>query len=137
MPEVTCTCGKRFTAARANARYCSDKCRKRTKRSGADVVEMPTPDPTPDPAGGSAGPIETSAVRELTEAQRLDTSLGWTVVALARRLDRGHMETGSAYAALSKEFEAKRAAALRGAQAATAPQQLRDELAARRARAGA
>jgi hypothetical protein len=132
--EVTCTCGKTFHAARANARYCSDKCRKRTKRSGADVAELPPPTAGETPR---LGPITTAALRELAEAGRLETSLGQTALALANRLDHGMLETGSAYASLSKEFAVKMAEATKGAAGATAPEVLRDELAARRARQGA
>jgi hypothetical protein len=132
--EVTCTCGKVFHAARANARFCSDKCRKRTKRSGADVVDLPPRDAGEMP---KLGPISSAAVRELAEVGRLETALGQTALALARRLDNGLMETGSAYASLSKEFAVKMAEATRGVGVASAPQALQDELAARRARQGA
>ena len=131
MPEFTCTCGKTFNAGRANARYCSDKCRKRTSRApGADVVPI-TLEPE---AGARIGPIETAARFELEQADRLNTSLGQVVVALARRLDRGEMETGSAYSSLANTYDAKMAAATRGAGKATAPGQLQDELEARRRR---
>ena len=132
MPEVTCTCGQKFTAAKANARYCSDKCRKRTKRAGADVVEL-----LEAPLDPRVGPIAAAAAVELAAAGRLESALGLTALALATRLDHGGMETGSAYASLSKEFEAKMAAATRGAGRSSAPEVLQDELAARRARQGA
>ncbi len=132
--EVTCTCGTRFHANRANARYCSDKCRKRTKRSGADVSEIPPHEPQDTPR---LGPITQAALRELAEVGRHETSLGRTALALANRLDHGLMETGSAYASLSKEFAVKMAEATKGVVGATAPEVLRDELAARRARQGA
>ena len=73
-------------------------------------------------------------MRELEQAGRLDTSLGLTAIALAMRLDGGRMETGSAYSSLSKEFKATLAEATKGVAKATAPQQLRDELAERRAK---
>jgi hypothetical protein len=132
MPEITCACGTKFAASSPRARFCSDKCRKRTKRSGADERSASETD------GPKVGPIAAAAVRELVEAGRFDTALGQTVLALAVRLDAGQMETGAAYAALSKEFEAKLASATRGAGRASAPQSLQDELAARReARRGA
>ncbi|HQV83160.1 MAG TPA: hypothetical protein PLX57_08645 [Ornithinibacter sp.] len=134
MPEFTCTCGKTFAAGRANARYCSDKCRKRTNRApGADVVPI-APESANVEAGPHIGPIEAAARSELEQADRLDTSLGQVVVALARRLDRGEMETGSAYSSLANTYDAKMAAATRGAGKATAPGQLQDELEARRRR---
>lgn len=134
MAEITCPCGSKFAASSPRARYCSDKCRKRTKRSGADVVDLPPPAETSEP---KLGPIASAARRELTEAGRLDTALGQTALALAVRLDGGRMETGAAYASLSREFEAKLAAATRGGGAASAPVKLTDELAARRAAHGA
>lgn len=139
MPEMTCTCGKRFTAARANAKYCSDRCRKRTKRAGADVVPLHTPEAADEvlAAQDGLGPIGAAALAELTRADRAETSLGLTAMALAGRLDRGTFETGSAYSALSKEFKATMAEATKGAGKATAPEVLADELAQRRASRGA
>jgi hypothetical protein len=137
MAALTCPCGAEFVATSPRARYCSDKCRKRSKRSGADVVELPTT-PTQEPSEAPRlGPIATAAARELSEAGRLDSALGQTALALACRLDGGRMETGAAYASLSKEFEAKLAAATRGGGAASSPLQLQDELASRRAAHGA
>ena len=136
MPEVTCPCGKKFGAARANAKYCSDRCRKRTKRSGADVVSLPAPAEEPKPAA-NLGPITEQVLVELGNAERLQTTLGLTALALASRLDNGGFETGSAYASLVKAFKETMAEATRGAGKATAPQALADELAARRERQGA
>mgnify|MGYP003405091026 FL=1 len=138
MPLVTCTCGTEFTAARANAKYCSDRCRKRTKRSGADVVPLTEAELKPEQADGrKPGAIESATHRELEQAGRVETMLGQTALAHARKMDHGFMETGSAFASLSKELRSVMADALRGTAAATAPQQLQDELAARRAeRAG-
>lgn len=137
MPEITCTCGKAFHAARANAKYCSDRCRKRTKRSGADVVALPAKEAEPSKPEATLGAITTLAKAELEEADRLQTSLGMTVLALANRLDNGLFETGSAYASLVKSYKETMAEATRGAGKATAPQALADELAARRAAQGA
>lgn len=82
---------------------------------------------------GTVGPIEAAALRELAAIDRHESALGLTAIAGARKLDNGFMETGSAFAALSREFEAKLAAAKRGATASTAPQALEDEVAKRRA----
>lgn len=137
MPRVTCTCGKSFTATRANAKYCSDRCRKRTKRSGADVVSMPPrsdDEESTEPTAQKMGPVETAAHRELLAADRVGSFLGQTALATARKIDDGVTETGSAFSSLSKELRATMLEALRGTKAATAPQQLQDELAARRAK---
>lgn len=131
MPRITCQCGKTFDAARANAKYCSDRCRKRTKRSGADVVAIQPEQARPKP---DLGPVTAAAWLELDTAGRLATSLGQQALRLAMKLDNGLMETGSAYASLSKEFREVMSLATKGAGAATAPQQLSDELAARRAK---
>ncbi len=69
---------------------------------------------------------------ELETAGRLETFLGQHALTLARRIAGGR-ETGSAVSALSKELRAVRAEALKGVGApASALQQHRDELAARR-----
>jgi hypothetical protein len=83
------------------------------------------------------GAVATAALAELEVAGRVGTALGAQALSLANRLDNGLMETGSAYASLSKEFREVMAQATRGAAKATAPEQLRDELAARRAKHGA
>ena len=132
----TCICGRAFETSRANAKWCGDRCRKRAKRSGADVVPLREPldgEPGGGPEVGSTGPIEAAARRELEAVDRHESALGLTAIAAARKLDQGAMETGSAWASLSREFEAKLAAAKRGAAAATAPQALEDEVARRRA----
>lgn len=138
---VTCTCGGTFEARHPRARYCSDRCRKRGQRAPtAKVVALPGAETQVDrpEAGAAAGPIEAATIDELTRASRHTTPLGLVVVALARRLDNGQRETGSAYSALAARFEAQRAAAMRGVSTATAPSALNDEVAARRAaRAGA
>jgi hypothetical protein len=63
---------------------------------------------------------------------RLDTSLGQMCLALARRLDNPGVDTGSAMAAVAARLDDLRAKATKGTGGATAPQQLADELAARR-----
>lgn len=73
----------------------------------------------------------------LTEAGRLETPLGQTCLVLARRLDSPGADSGSAIASVAARLEALLTSATRGAAAATAPQQLKDELAARRANRGA
>lgn len=132
---VTCAaCGAGFDAARKNAKYCSDRCRKRGQR-GAEVVELPAD------AGVSAdvglvprGSVELATYRELEQAGRLETTLGQTCLTLARRLDFPGVDTGSAVSSVAGRLDDLMAKALKGTKAATAPQQLGDELAARRQR---
>lgn len=126
--DVTCTCGTVFQARSAKARYCSDRCRKR--KSKADVVELASTSTT-------LGPVAAAARRELEGAGRLDTALGQACMALAGRLDLPGVDTGSALAAVAARLELMLASATKGTGKPTAPQQLQDELAERRARHGA
>lgn len=129
--KVTCTCGTEFEARSAKARYCSDRCRKR-KNKGAEIVELAA---SKAALGESdSGPVESATARELADSDRLETALGQACLTLARRLDNPGLDTGSAMSAVAGRLEAMLAAATRGAAKATSPQQLRDELAARRAK---
>lgn len=125
--EVTCACGTTFTARHPRARFCSDRCRKRKQRVG-EVVELPT-----SPAPSEVGPVEAVTQRDLDAAGRLDSTLGQMCLALARRIDRPGMDTGSAVASVAGRLDDLMAKATRGA-GGSATQQLRDELAQRRAR---
>ena len=125
--KVTCTCGTQFEARSAKARYCSDRCRKR-KGKAAEIVTLLHDAPT------SAGPVESATARELQDAGRFDSALGQTCMALARRIDSPGLDTGSAVASVAGQLEKMLAAATKGTAKATSPQQLRDELAARRAK---
>jgi len=131
--DVTCPCGTAFQAKSSRARYCSDRCRKRRQRGGS-VVELPAAEVDEQ---DSIGPVAKATASELDEAGRLDSALGQTCMALARRLDRPGVDTGSAIAAVAARLEALLTAATKGAGKATAPQQLRDELAERRVKHGA
>lgn len=134
--DVTCVvCGETFTARDRRARYCSDRCRKRKAR-GADIVPLPATEPEKQTAP-QRGPCYTATLRTLTEADRHDTPLGVAALALAQRIDNPGMDTGSALASVVGRLESTLAAAMKGAGAATAPGQLKDELAARRAAHGA
>lgn len=87
------------------------------------------------PAQRIVGGVERTTRTALEKADRLDTPLGQTCLVLAQRLDLGQ-DTGSAISSLAARLEATLAAATRGS-AASRPQQLRDELAARRVKHGA
>lgn len=133
MADVTCACGTTFAAKSARARYCSDRCRKRASRSGADVVELPAP-PAARESDARLGPAAKATMKALEEVDRQDSPLGAAAMALAMRLDQPGTDTGSALAAVARQLEATLTSATRGAGGATAPDQLRDELAARRAK---
>jgi hypothetical protein len=81
-----------------------------------------------------AGPVVTATVDALKAADRLETPHGAMALSLARRMDLPGLDTGSALAAVSRQLDAVLVVALRGAGVASAPQQLQDELAARRAK---
>ena len=132
MSEVVCVCGKTFAARSNRARYCSDRCRKRAQRAGGEVVEFDLADLRSVLV--VAGPVETATVDALKAADRLETPHGAMALSLARRMDAPGVDTGSALAAVSRQLDAILSVALRGGGSASAPQQLQDELAARRAK---
>lgn len=130
--ERTCAvCGTPFTAQRSTARYCSGSCRAR-KSQGAEVLPITPPEA---PAGG--GVLEATR-RELDEADRLNTALGQAAMVLARRVDASDRDAGSAAAAVTREWRAMLAEAVKGSAAQSSPlDRARDELAKRRAARGA
>lgn len=92
---------------------------------------MPT---QPSAGDDTLGSVATATARELTEVGRLDSALGQVCMTMAHRLDQPGVDTGSALAAVAARLELLLAAATKGAGKPTAPQQLRDELAERRAK---
>lgn len=123
-------CARTYEAKRASSRYCSGACRKRAQRNpskpGPAVVALPA---------ASDGELVASVQQELDGAGRLETWQGQAAVDVARRIEGSRLDSGSAYAALHREFRAAMELALKGADAAeSAVQRHRDELAARRAR---
>lgn len=132
---ITCvSCGSSFDAKNARAKYCSERCRKRVQRGGK-VLELPAGGRAGDePVSESLGPVATATRAALADAERVDTPLGAAALALASRLDQPGTDTGSAVAALARQLELTLESATRGAGSASAPDQLRDELAARRAK---
>lgn len=122
------TCGEGFEARRRTAKYCSGKCRVQAQRGGgtAPVKALPPP----EARFSEVGPLEEVTRSQLEAAGLLDGIEGAVVLTLARRIDlAGPLETGSAFAALTKEFRASLAAAMAGAEVANDPV---DELRARR-----
>jgi len=119
-------CAKPLDAQRSDARFCSDRCRKRAARGG-----IPRADASVPPEGRSGqGSGTLDAVRfELTAAGRLDSWLGQAALSLAERIDASTAVMG--YAALIKELRSTMDAALAGAETVADPL---DELRARRDR---
>ena len=117
-------CGRAYEAKRANSRYCSDTCRKRSQRAGG----APT---RPPPVTAEGDPLIAAIERELEGAGRLTCSAGQRALHLARLLAAPTADSGSAKAALDKQLAAAMAQALDGAKRAADPL---DELQARRER---
>lgn len=142
-------CGAPFKAQRKSAKYCSRTCSARASRGvktvpvvtqrqigGVTEGDSASVTPLPDPPV-KLGPVESALLEELSEHHRETTSLGRTALAMAHRVDEGR-DLGSALAALAKQLEATRSAALAGVKSVQSPlDNRRDELAERRARQGA
>lgn len=127
--EKTCAaCGVTFTASRASAKCCSDRCRKRYQRGGGQLVELRQ---VAQAESGELGRVELAATRDLEEAGRLSTPLGQAALVLARRLDGFSVDTGSSVAAVVRQLHATMSSALAGAHVADDPV---DELRRRRDR---
>lgn len=106
------TCGGSFEAARAAAKYCGDRCRKRAQRSGRTA--RPVTGTTDDPVAGADSPepeLVMQVRRELDEARALDTVLGQLTLQLALRV-AGAPAAETGFSTLVKEFRATRAEAL-------------------------
>lgn len=114
MPKVCESCGSRYDALRQTARYCSGKCRKRAQRSGlarpaADRASQP---PAAAPTSATRGRLTAAVLRELQDAGRDESALGLACLIAAERLDFSSLESGSALAALNRDFRLAYAAAL-------------------------
>jgi hypothetical protein len=97
--EKSCgSCGRQFTAKRASARYCSDVCRQRAKRSRDSA-------PAPLPEADEPGPVERK-VRADVEAMVTEHPAGEALAemsyALARLLDNA--TGGMSAAAINREL---------------------------------
>lgn len=107
-------CGKPLESKRA--KYCpGSKCRSmahKRRTSGVVVALHPQGPDAPAPTGGSVVAVTT---KQLEEAGRLDTYLGAAALVAAARLDET-ADTGSAVAALLREFRVAMAEALAGQQ---------------------
>lgn len=111
----TClVCPNPITSTNPRARYCSSTCRARRSKGvvtvlpGRDDVDQERDEPPVD------GPVAAATLRELVEAERDDTALGQSALALARRIDMG-VDTGSALASAAARHAELLAAATRGA----------------------
>ena len=128
MVAVTCLhCGVPLVSRRRDAKWCSDRCRKRGAGRGvaADAVRVRV-----------EGPVTVATRAALAEVGQEHMPRGAAAVALALSLDNSHRDTGSAVAALARQLGAllESVSKDRGAGSVAA---LRDELAARRAQRAA
>lgn len=118
-------CGVDFDGHPA-AKYCGPTCRKRAQRRPGGVAAAPT---SSVPEEETDGAVTAATLKELREARRVDTALGQSALALARRIDGAARDSGASLASLAREHRATLAAALADAESAADPI---DELRARR-----
>ena len=113
MIERDCdNCGQRYTTKSGQSKFCKDlgcgrervRLRKR-KFDGKNVVPF-----TP-----GEGTLTTAARARLTEGGMLETDAGRLVLHLAERLDGSSKDTGSSFAALSREYRTAMAEAMKDA----------------------
>lgn len=131
MMRACVACGKPFEAKRSTAKYCGSSCRAKVS-TGAVVLLNAEPKSAPVVASGL---VETTR-GTLAEAGRESSPLGMAALELAMTIASSETPP-SAKAQLTREFRATLSEALAGAAKASSPQQLRDEVAARRAAHGA
>ena len=100
-------CGRTFTAARVNRRWCSDRCRMAGKRavaagrpltstSSKSGLEESTP----------PGPVALTVAAALTRMRAEEAALAPLAVSLANRLDHDTEAPATGVAALSRELRA-------------------------------
>ena len=129
MARSCAACGRSLDGMSSRAKYCSATCRSRACEGR--VIPLAQPVGTQLVVDEEAA-IVTATREALREAGRESTPLGLATIELALALG-SVMTPASALAGLARQFEATFATALRGAGATSAPNALRDELAARRA----
>lgn len=127
--RTTCVaCGAEFTATKP-ARFCSDRCRKRVARGTVVPLDRRRPRPPQE----SPGRLQEATRAHLEAAGVESTPFGVAAVLLAADLESP--ETPAAVkATVSKAFRETLAAATTGARRGSSVDELRDELARRRAR---
>ena len=123
-------CATTYTAKTARSRFCSVKCRTRNHER-PDLARVVPLEPAPTaPERDVRGPVAAATFAELSAHDRQDTALGLGALNLASALDNP-AETGSARAALHRQWTVAMDQALEGVARANDPL---DQLAERRAR---
>lgn len=135
--ERSCdACGVPYEAKTGRSRFHNTACRVAFHRGARPPVGLKVAEPAPEPPPLSSTLVDATR-QQLEDAGRLDTWLGQQALALAAILASGR-GTPAGLSAASRELRETMTAALRGADAPTsAVMRHRDELAARRAKAGA
>lgn len=129
-------CGTSYEAKTNRSRFCSPNHRVSYARGMRPATVLTVADTPAEPSPLSATLVGATR-RQLEDADRLDTWLGQQALALAEVLASGR-GTPAGLSAVSRELRETMTAALRGADApSSAVMRHRDELAARRAKAGA
>lgn len=95
-------CGKTFAPRTSTAVYCSDVCRAKVGKARAIVALVKPPTRTADL---DDGPVTVATLEALGDL--VNSPVGQTTVALARRIDAGTDNSGAAVAALSKQHAAQ------------------------------
>lgn len=96
MQKACAACGSDFSATKANARYCSPKCRKRAHRLSKSG---PKAQPAAVDAGGSVVQAVSQALGEVANSAE-----GRIALVLASRLDDPARETGASMAAVARQL---------------------------------
>lgn len=128
MQRACQACGKAFTAARTTAKFCSDACRQRVHRG----TVVPLADRTPRPAPLAPGRLQEATGAALEAAGVESTPLGFGALLLAESIESPDTPP-AAKASLMREFRATLTEATAGARRGTSVDDLKDELARRRA----
>lgn len=129
MTRSCAACGGSLDGMSSRAKYCSSTCRSRACEGRVIPLAQTGVVPVADETEAA---IVTATRDALREAGRESTPLGLATIELALALG-SVMTPAGALAGLARQFELTYAAATRGAGATSAPNALRDELAARRA----
>lgn len=120
------SCQGRFTAKRAHAKYCSERCRKRVQRGSTQPPlppgrqnSAPLVAIAPLTADGAddEGTFASVTRRKLEAVGRLEDYRGIAAMYIAKVLDASPQETGTGHSALVNTYVARMEAALDGANA--------------------
>ena len=131
-PRTCDECGVAYQPKRSDSRFhdatCAQRARRKVAKGGPPTSPSAVQDRPRAAYGSEDGALERSVRAELESAQRVDTYLGQSALAIARQVDAGR-GTDQAVTSLIRELRATMAAATAGAGAPGDPV---DELKERR-----